>query len=168
MMSVYHLAPRDIVARAIDSEMKISGDDFVLLDCTQLDQEKFYDHFPNITDKCRSIGIDPFVNMVPVVPACHYTCGGIVIDKEGRTSVTNLFAAGEVTASGLHGANRLASNSLLEGLVYGHNIQEVIVKEIDNSRIKSDVPEWNAEGTTDPNELVLLTQSWKRTQRNNE
>jgi len=155
------LAPRDIVARAIDNEMKIRGDDFVLLDCTQLDQEKFYDHFPNITDKCRSIGIDPFVNMVPVVPACHYTCGGIVIDKEGRTSWANLFAAGEVTASGLHGANRLASNSLLEGLVYGHNIQEVIVKEIDNSRIKSDVPEWNAEGTTDPNELVLLTQSLK-------
>lgn len=155
------LAPRDIVARAIDNEIKIRGDEYVLLDCTHLDQKKFYDHFPNITDKCRSIGIDPFVDMIPVVPACHYTCGGILVDKDGRTTISNLFAAGECTASGLHGANRLASNSLLEGLVYGHNINATIAHEIDQVSIKDGVPEWDAEGTIDPPEMVLLTQSWK-------
>lgn len=155
------LAPRDIVARAIDNEMKTRGDDFVLLDCRHLDHEKFYDHFPNITDKCRSIGIDPFTDMIPVVPACHYTCGGILVDRDGRTSINNIFAAGEVTASGLHGANRLASNSLLEGLVYGHNISEVIANEIDSKSIQDDIPDWDAQGTTDPKEMVLLTQSWK-------
>ena len=155
------LAPRDIVARAIDNELKTRGDDFVLLDCTHLNQSKFYDHFPNITDKCRSIGVNPFVDMIPVVPACHYTCGGILVDRDGRSSVKNLFAAGECTSSGLHGANRLASNSLLEGLVYGHNIQEVIAKEVDSQMIKDGVPEWDPQGTTDPKELVLITQSWK-------
>ncbi|MCB0685462.1 MAG: L-aspartate oxidase [Saprospiraceae bacterium] len=155
------LAPRDIVARAIDNEMKIRGDDYVLLDCTHLDKDSFIAHFPTIYNKCLSIGIDPMVNMIPVVPACHYMCGGIKVDKDGRTSIVNLYAAGECTCSGLHGANRLASNSLLEGLVYGNRIAQVVIDVIDNIPLKDGIPNWNAEGTTEPKEMVLITQSWK-------
>jgi L-aspartate oxidase len=155
------LAPRDIVARAIDNEMKIRGDDFVLLDCTHLDKEGFIAHFPTIYNKCLSIGIDPMTNMIPVVPACHYMCGGIKVDEMGRSSVKYLYAAGECTSTGLHGANRLASNSLLEGLVYGHRIAADVAKEIDNVVLKTGIPDWNAEGTTKPQEMVLITQSWK-------
>ncbi|MBK9255476.1 MAG: L-aspartate oxidase [Saprospiraceae bacterium] len=155
------LAPRDIVARAIDNEMKIRGDEFVYLDCTHLDPVAFYNHFPNITDKCKSIGIDPSKDYIPVVPACHYLCGGVVTDKMGRTSIRNLYAAGECTNTGLHGANRLASNSLLEGLVFADRIHLDILKSIDNLSIRTGIPEWNAEGTTEPNEMVLITQSLK-------
>lgn len=155
------LAPRDIVARAIDNEMKILGDEFVYLDCRHLPIEDFKVHFPNIYDKCLEQGIDVTRNMIPVVPACHYFCGGIMVDQQGRSSINRLFAAGECTASGLHGANRLASNSLLEGLVYGHNIAEVVTKVIDQYQIKDNIPDWNAHGTTDPKEMVLITQSWK-------
>jgi L-aspartate oxidase len=115
------LASRDIVARAIDAEMKITGDEFVGLDCKEMDHEKFLEHFPNIYKKCKDEGIDPFTQLIPVVPACHYLMGGIEIDRDGQSSIRNLFAVGECTNSGLHGANRLASNSLLEGLVFGHN-----------------------------------------------
>ena len=153
------LAPRDIVARAIDSEMKISGEDFVYLDCRHLDQAAFKDHFPTIYEKCLSIGIDVSKDYIPVTPACHYMCGGVKIDHVGRTSVQQLYACGECTSSGLHGANRLASNSLLEAMVFGHRIYEQIILGIDNISIQKDIPEWNAEGTTEPQELVLLTQS---------
>lgn len=155
------LAPRDIVARAIDNEMKRLGDEFVFLDCRHLNMEEFKLHFPNIYEKCLATGIDVAKNMIPVVPACHYFCGGILVDKSGRTSINRLFAAGECTASGLHGANRLASNSLLEGLVYGHNIAQEVCLVIDAYSFKSGIPDWDAMGTTDPKEMVLITQSWK-------
>ena len=130
------LAPRDIVARAIDNEMKIRGDEYVYLDCRHLEMEGFKKHFPNIYDKCLEEGIDVATQMIPVVPACHYFCGGILVDKIGKTSINRLYAAGECTASGLHGANRLASNSLLEGLVYGHNIA---VDAVSYTHLKSHV-----------------------------
>ncbi len=112
------LASRDIVARAIDNEIKISGDHYVCLDCRDLPREEFLKHFPNIYERCMSIGIDCFKDLIPVIPAAHYMCGGIDIDEYGQTSLENMFAIGEVTCSGLHGANRLASNSLLEGIVF--------------------------------------------------
>ena len=155
------LAPRDIVARAIDSEMKIYGSECMYLDCTHLEKEAFYNHFPTIYDKCMSIGIDPMKNMIPVVPACHYQCGGIKVDDMGRSSIQNLYASGECSSTGLHGANRLASNSLLEALVFSHRISEDVLTEIDSSTWKEGIPDWNAEGTTDPQEMVLITQSTK-------
>lgn len=155
------LAPRDIVARAIDNEMKMRGDEFVYLDCTHLNPEGFIAHFPNIYEKCKSIGIDPLKDFIPVVPACHYLCGGILTDEMGKTSIQNLYAAGECTCSGLHGANRLASNSLLEGLVFGQRMSIDILKNIDQLSIKEGIPNWDAEGTTQPKEMVLLTQSLK-------
>ncbi len=151
------LAPRDIVAKAIDSEMKIHGDDYVLLDVTHLDYDKFYKHFPNITDKCKSIGIDVKKDRIPVVPAAHYIMGGIVIDKNAKTSINNLYASGEVTRSGLHGANRLASNSLLEALVFSHNAVEDISKNWDvNYQIPS-IPEWIDTSTNRDMEKILIT-----------
>lgn len=155
------LAPRDIVARAIDNEMKISGADHMSLDCTHLDHEGFLDHFPNIYEKCKSIGIDPFKDLIPVVPACHYQCGGILIDERGLSSIKHLYAAGECTCSGLHGANRLASNSLLEGLVFGRRVALDIAGNIDDVTLVTNIPDWDALGTTDPKEMVLITQSWK-------
>ncbi len=115
-----NLAPRDIVARAIDNEMKVAGTEHVYLDCRHMDMEKFVNHFPNIYEKCKSIGIDVGKQMIPVAPAAHYSCGGIKTDEWGRTSINNLYACGECASTGLHGANRLASNSLLEAMVFAH------------------------------------------------
>jgi L-aspartate oxidase len=154
------LAPRDIVARAIDNEMKISGEDSVFLDCRHLDKEKFLHHFPNIYEKCRSIGVDVFKDMIPVVPAAHYACGGINVDEYGQTSIQNLYACGECSNTGLHGANRLASNSLLEAVVFAHRIFLDSSQKLENIEpINIDFPEWNADGTSDPKEMVLITQS---------
>lgn len=155
------LAPRDIVARAIDNEMKKRGDEYVYLDCTHLNKEAFIEHFPNINKKCLSLGIDPMKDMIPVVPACHYTCGGILTDQHGATSISQLYAAGECTCTGLHGANRLASNSLLEGLVFGHRIAESLSKEIDRYQFQEGIPQWKFLGTTEPKEQILITQSIK-------
>jgi L-aspartate oxidase len=155
------LAPRDIVARAIDNEMKISGDDYVYLDCTGIDEYEFLDHFPTINDKCLSIGINPLKDYIPVVPACHYMCGGVKVDYQGRSSIKYLYSSGECTNSGLHGANRLASNSLLEAMVYGHRVAMTIVDEIKGTKIKGEIPEWDIKGTTEPKEMVLITQSLK-------
>ena len=110
------LAPRDIVARAIDSEMKKAGTEHVYLDCRHMDMKKFMEHFPNIYETCKSAGIDVAIQMIPVAPAAHYSCGGIKTDEWGHTSIRNLYACGECASTGLHGANRLASNSLLEAL----------------------------------------------------
>jgi L-aspartate oxidase len=155
------LAPRDIVALAIDNEMKKRGDEFVSLDCTHLDAEKFIAHFPTITEKCLSKGIDPMKQFIPVVPACHYVCGGILVDRNGLTSIKRLYAAGECTSSGLHGANRLASNSLLEGIVYAKNVADQLILDDVDFSVPDGIPGWDARGTTDPKEMVLITQSRK-------
>lgn len=155
------LAPRDIVARAIDNEMKQRGDDFVGLDCRHLEKEAFIAHFPTIYAKCMSLGIDPFTRTIPVVPACHYMCGGIKTDAHGRSSINYLYAAGECTCTGLHGANRLASNSLLEAIVYAHRAYLEVVDVLDTITLQHDIPDWDADGTTEPKELVLITQSIK-------
>jgi L-aspartate oxidase len=120
------LASRDILSKSIENELKKTGDGYVYLDCTHLDMEKFRAHFPNIYEKCRSLKIDLAKDWVPVIPMAHYLCGGIVVDRSGKTSVNNLFACGECSRTGMHGANRLASNSLLEALVYAHKIQEYL------------------------------------------
>ena len=162
------LASRDIVARAIDNEMKISGDEFVGLDCREMDQQKFTEHFPNIYQKCLDEGIDPFKQLIPVVPASHYLMGGIEVDMDGQSSIKNLFAVGECTNSGLHGANRLASNSLLEGLVYGHNAAmktvELLQKDEFNYFDLENVPEWNEEGMKVLEEMVMITYLRKQLQ----
>ncbi len=151
------LAPRDIVARAIDKEMKKSGDECVYLDCRNLDHEKFIAHFPNIYEKCLSVGIDVKKDMIPVVPAAHYLCGGIKTDERGRTSIRNLYACGECACTGLHGANRLASNSLLEAIVFSHRAYLDVVKTIKKIGFQKKIPPWDAEGTVNPEEMVLIT-----------
>ncbi len=155
------LAPRDIVARAIDNEMKARGEDFVYLDCTHLDRAAFVDHFPTIYEHCQKQGIDVFTMMIPVVPACHYLCGGIDVDLSGRTSIHNLYACGECSNTGLHGANRLASNSLLEALVYSDGIKKEVLKSVDVQRNIPEIPNWDKKGTTAPQEMILITQSLK-------
>jgi L-aspartate oxidase len=159
------LAPRDIVARAIDSEMKINGTEHVWLDCRHMDIEKFIHHFPNIYEKCKSLGIDVAQHMIPVAPAAHYSCGGIKTDEWGRTSIKHLYAAGECASTGLHGANRLASNSLLEAMVFAHRSYLDSVEQIKSISNNSLLPEWNARGTSQPKEMILITQSLKELQQ---
>jgi L-aspartate oxidase len=158
------LAPRDIVARAIDSEMKINGTEYVFLDCRHLDAQKFIHHFPNIYEKCLSIGIDISRQMIPVAPAAHYSCGGIKTDENGRTSINNLYACGECASTGLHGANRLASNSLLEAMVFAHRCYLDAIERIHTIDFNLAIPDWNARGTTAPKEMILITQSLKELQ----
>jgi L-aspartate oxidase len=159
------LAPRDIVARAIDNEMKITGTEHVYLDCRHMSVENFKEHFPNIYEKCWSIGIDVSKNMIPVAPAAHYSCGGIKTDEWGRSSVQNLYACGECSSTGLHGANRLASNSLLEAMVFAHRCYVDAVNRLDALKGLPDVPDWKAEGTSEPKEMILITQSLKELQQ---
>jgi L-aspartate oxidase len=187
------LAPRDIVARAIDSELKRTGTEHVWLDCRHFSKEKFIEHFPNIYEKCLSIGIDITKNMIPVAPAAHYSCGGIKTDEWGRSSIKNLYACGECASTGLHGANRLASNSLLEAMVFAHRCFLDIASpnpsaggalDSDNNKYTSElndsknprelvegsggsgtIPDWNAKGTTEPREMILITQSLKELQQ---
>ncbi len=159
------LASRDIVARAINMEMNRSGSTNVYLDCTHLEKESFIKHFPNIVEKCSSIGIDFTKDFIPVVPSMHYLMGGIAINTHGETSIQNLYANGEAACTGLHGANRLASNSLLEALVYGHTISKHIIKntKLFDKKIPK-IFEWNTEGTIDPKELVLISHNRKSVQ----
>jgi L-aspartate oxidase len=163
------LAPRDIVARAIDSEMKRTGTEHVWLDCRHFDIAKFVDHFPNIYEKCKSLGIDIAHQMIPVAPAAHYSCGGIKVDEWGHSSIQNLSACGECSSTGLHGANRLASNSLLEAMVFAHRCYlDVIGKSaiVETGIWPGDaVPAWDAKGTSDPKEMILITQSLKELQQ---
>ncbi|MDE5774011.1 MAG: L-aspartate oxidase [Muribaculaceae bacterium] len=155
------LAPRDIVARAIDSEMKLNGTDHVYLDVTHKDPEETRRHFPNIYEKCLSLGIDITKDMIPVAPAAHYLCGGIKVDLNGESSINRLYAIGECSCTGLHGGNRLASNSLIEAVVYADAAAAHSMEQIGNYELRNDVPEWNDEGTAHPEEMVLITQSVK-------
>ena len=155
------LAPRDIVARAIDTEMKISGDEHVCLDCRHLNKNELITHFPTIYAKCLSIGVDITKEMIPVVPAAHYMCGGIQIDEYGRSSIQNLYATGECACTGLHGANRLASNSLLESVVFSHRAALDSIQKMDRVELNQDIPDWNAEGTVLNEEMILITQTTK-------
>ena len=158
------LAPRDIVARAIDNEMKVRGDDYVFLDCTHLDVSKLKSHFPNISRKCLDLGIDITTDMIPVVPAAHYMCGGIKVDTSGQSSINRLYAIGEVSSTGLHGANRLASNSLIEALVYAHRSALHSAERISGLLFEDNIPDWDFEGTSHPEEMVLVTQNYKEMQ----
>ncbi|MDE6803521.1 MAG: FAD-binding protein, partial [Muribaculaceae bacterium] len=155
------LAPRDIVARAIDSEMKLHGTDHVYLDVTHKDPEETRRHFPNIYEKCLSIGIDITRDMIPVAPAAHYLCGGIKVDLNGESSIRRLYAVGECSCTGLHGGNRLASNSLIEAVVYADAAARHAESVIGGYELRHDVPEWNDEGTVHPEEMVLISQSEK-------
>jgi L-aspartate oxidase len=169
------LAPRDIVARAIDNEMKVAGTEHVYLDCRHFSKEKFVEHFPNIYEKCLSIGIDITKHMIPVTPAAHYSCGGIKTDEYARTSIKNLYAAGECASTGLHGANRLASNSLLEAMVFAHRAYKDSINTINLHKVPLSpqdavqgggggldlFPDWRTDGTNVPKEMILITQSVK-------
>ncbi len=153
------LAPRDIVARAIDSEMKLHGDDHVYLDVTHKDPEETKKHFPNIYAKCLSLGIDITKDYIPVAPAAHYLCGGIRVDLNGESSIKHLYALGECSCTGLHGGNRLASNSLIEAVVYADAAAKHAMQEVPHIGLRTDVPAWNDEGTQHNEEMVLITQS---------
>ena len=155
------LAPRDIVARAIDSEMKLHGDDHVYLDVTHKDPEETKKHFPNIYAKCLSLGIDITKDYIPVAPAAHYLCGGIKVDTNAESSIRRLYAVGECSCTGLHGGNRLASNSLIEAVVYADAAARHAMEQVGHYDFRTDVPEWNDEGTRHPEEMVLITQSIK-------
>jgi len=152
------LAPRDIVARAIDREMKIHGLNHVCLDVTHKDAEETKKHFPHIYAKCLSIGIDITKQYIPVCPSAHYMCGGIKVDLNGESSIKRLYAVGECSCTGLHGGNRLASNSLIEAVVYAKSAAEHAIKTIDNYTYNTQVPEWNDEGTMSNEEKVLIAQ----------
>lgn len=155
------LAPRDIVARAIDNEMKTRGDDHVYLDVTHKDPEETKHHFPNIYKKCLSLGIDITKDYIPVAPAAHYLCGGIKVDLNACSSIRRLYAVGECSCTGLHGGNRLASNSLIEAVVYADAAAKHSMEHINEYTYREDIPEWNDEGTQHPEEMVLITQSEK-------
>lgn len=158
------LAPRDIVARAIDSEMKLSGNEYVYLDARHIPEDEIMNHFPTIYAKCLSIGIDIRKDLIPVVPVAHYICGGIKTDEFGRSSIKNLYASGEVTSTGLHGANRLASNSLLEAVVFSHRASIDAIEKVKIIDFCNEIPDWNADGTVTNEEMILITQSRKELQ----
>jgi L-aspartate oxidase len=158
------LAPRDIVVRAIDNEMKMWGDDHVWLDCTHLDPVKLRDHFPNVYEHCLERGIDITKDMIPVVPCAHYSCGGIKVDMDGQSSIDRLYALGEASSTGLHGANRLASNSLIEAAVYAHRAVIHSGPRINDLTFEESIPLWDYKGTTHLEEMVLITQSMKEVQ----
>lgn len=155
------LASRDIVARAIDTEMKARGTEHVYLDCRDLDIEEFKKHFPTIYETCKEYGIDVETDMIPVAPAAHYMCGGVKSDEWGRSTINQLYCCGEIAQTGLHGANRLASNSLLEALVFADRCFRDIIKNIDSFETPDNLPDWKTEGTTEPKEWVLINQNRK-------
>jgi L-aspartate oxidase len=160
------LAPRDVVARSIDAEMKRRGDDSAFLDMTHLPKGFLLEHFPHIYATCREFGIDMAVQPIPVVPAAHYLCGGVVVDLMGRTSIGRLFAIGEASCTGLHGANRLASNSLLEGLVFGRRAALRAIGDLaDAGGPPPRIPDWNPGDALDPSEGVVVAHNWDEVRR---
>ncbi|OKS89017.1 L-aspartate oxidase [Mucilaginibacter polytrichastri] len=159
------LAPRDIVARAIDAEIKKSGEDFVYLDIRHRNKADILAHFPNIYAKCLDIGIDMTKDMIPVSPACHYMCGGVMVDHWGRSSISRLYACGECSSTGLHGANRLASNSLLEALVFAHRIYEDAMIQFEKYDMPEGIPDWNENGVQLSNEDILVTHNLREMQK---
>ncbi len=170
-MKRYHdlgsLAPRDIVARAIDNELKRRGEPHVLLDMTHLSGDFLVERFPNIHARCEALGIDMRTDPIPVVPAAHYMCGGVVTDVDARTSVQSLYAIGEVACTGLHGANRLASNSLLEGAVFAARASRAVAADLaeQNGRPADPLPLWDVGDAREPDEIVVVTQNWKEIRR---
>ena len=168
-MQKYHpmgsLAPRDVVARGIDHELKISGEEFVYLDITHKNPRDVIDHFPNIYKKCLSVGIDLTKDMIPVVPAAHYCCGGVKVDLNGQSSIRRLYALGETSSTGLHGGNRLASNSLMEAVVYADAAARHSIGLIDSIELQHNIPDWDDEGTAAPEEMALITQNYKEMQQ---
>ncbi|REL24783.1 L-aspartate oxidase [Rhodohalobacter sp. SW132] len=159
------LASRDIVARAIDTEMKARGKEHVYLDCRDLDIEAFKTHFPTIYETCLEYGIDVARDMIPVAPAAHYMCGGVKADEWGRSSIDRLYCCGEVAQTGLHGANRLASNSLLEALVFADRCFRDLQKKSGELEVRDAIPDWKTEGTTEPKEWVLINHNRKEVKR---
>ena len=168
-MDKYHpmgsLAPRDVVARAIDREMKRNGDEFVYLDVTHKDADSIRSHFPNIYEKCLSLGIDITKDYIPVAPAAHYLCGGVKVDLNGQTSIKRLYALGECSCTGLHGANRLASNSLIEAVVYADQAAKHAIERFERTEIQEGIPDWNFEGTSNTEEMLLILQSKREMQQ---
>jgi len=159
------LAPRDIVARAIDHEMKRLGLDCVHLDISHRDPAFIAGHFPNISRRCLELGIDIARQPIPVVPAAHYTCGGVLVDTDGATDVPGLYAVGEVACTGLHGANRLASNSLLECLVFGRAAADHIRARLTEPREQATIPHWDESQVTDSDEDVIIAHNWEELRR---
>jgi L-aspartate oxidase len=169
-MGKYHeladLAPRDVVARAIDVELKRSGDDCVYLDCTGLGPGFLRERFPNIHERCLEYGFDMTKQPLPVVPAAHYCCGGVRTDLRGETDIQNLFAAGEVACTGLHGGNRLASNSLLEGVVFAQAAAQEVTRRLDSGLdAPPPIPEWDPGQAEDPSEGILINANWDEIRR---
>jgi len=168
-MDRYHelgaLAPRDIVARAIDNEMKLHGEECVFLDITHREPEFIREHFPTIYERCLHFGFDITRQQIPVVPSAHYCCGGVVADHDARTDIIDLYAAGECAHSGLHGANRLASNSLLEGVVFGHRAAQHSIASLTASRETLRIPDWNPGNAVVSDEQVVITQNWDEIRR---
>ena len=167
-MDQYHpmksLAPRDVVARAIYREMTKRGSDFVYLDVTHKDPDAIRSHFPNIYEKCRSIGIDITKDWIPVTPAAHYCCGGVKVDLNGETSIKRLYALGETSCTGLHGANRLASNSLIEAVVYADQAAQHTASLLEKVDFQEGIPDWDFEGTQHTEEMLMIIQSKREMQ----